>query len=94
MKALRPYVLPFLALLVLVALTTTGSYLPLGTGNFVLAMTIAAIKAALVVLFFMDLREEDTLLRLVALVGVLWLSFLLMLELTDTLSRFPGHLLG
>ncbi len=93
MKALRPYVLPFLALLVLVALTTAGAYVPLGSGNFVLAMTIAAIKTALVVVFFMDLREDDTLLRLVALVGVLWLSFLLMLELTDTLSRFPGHLL-
>jgi cytochrome c oxidase subunit IV len=94
MKALRPYVIPFLALLVLVALTAAGSYIPLGTGNFVLAMAVAVTKTALVVLFFMDLREEDTLLRLVALVGVVWLGFLLMLELTDTLSRFPGHLLG
>jgi cytochrome c oxidase subunit 4 len=94
MKALLPHLLPFLGLLVLLTLTACGAYLPLGSGNLILALSIAFTKTFLVLLFFMELRKEDTLIRLAACVGLLWLTILLMLALADSFSRFPGRLLG
>jgi len=38
--ALKPHLLPFLALLTFLALTVGGAYLPLGPANLFLALTI------------------------------------------------------
>lgn len=85
--AARTYVLTYIALMVLLALTCSAAYLPLGAFNLVIALGIALAKAALVVLFFMHMRTSSGLVRLVSAAGLLWLLILFGLMLSDYLSR-------
>ncbi len=74
--------------LVLLGLASLGSaYLPLGAFNTPLKLAIAAVMLILLWLFLLDLIGADTLLRLIAVAGVLWLSFMFALTFTDYLSR-------
>jgi cytochrome c oxidase subunit IV len=81
------YVKVYLALLVLLGITVAISFVHLGALNTPLALTIAMGKAALVVFFFMHLRETPPQTRLMALTGLIWLSILLMLPFADYLTR-------
>jgi cytochrome c oxidase subunit 4 len=87
----RIIVIVWLALLALLALTTFAAYLPLGLFNTVVAMTIATIKAALVAIIFMELREGEPLTITFAGAGFFWLGIMLWLALTDYMTRpnFP-----
>jgi len=87
--ALRPHLIPFLGLLGLLALTATCAGLPLGAVNLPLSLLLAVAKTLLVAIFFMELRHNTLLIRLAALVGLIWLSILLMLALSDYMTRFP-----
>jgi cytochrome c oxidase subunit 4 len=87
--SLRPHLTPFVALLVLLVLTTVGSSVPLGPGNLVLALGIAAAKTGVVALYFMELRRSETQTRITACVGLVWLALFLILVLTDYLTRYP-----
>jgi cytochrome c oxidase subunit 4 len=91
-KALRPHLVPFIALLVLLVLTATCAFLPLRGYNLAVALVIAAAKAGVVIYLFMELRKENATIRIVAGVGLVWLAIMLMLALADFLSRFPGKL--
>jgi cytochrome c oxidase subunit IV len=74
--------------LVLLGLASLGSaYLPLGAFNTPLKLAIAVVMVILLWLFLMDLMGADTLLRLIAIAGMLWLSFMFALTFTDYLSR-------
>jgi cytochrome c oxidase subunit 4 len=68
------------------------SKLELGEFNFVVAMTIAVIKASLVVWFFMDVRRSSSMTKLFVGAGLFWLAILLVFVLSDYLSRgwLPG----
>ncbi len=80
----------WLALLALLALTfLAGDLLDVGRWNFVIAVTIAASKALLVALFFMQIYYSRPLTRLAAGSGLFVLSILLGLALCDYLSRAP-----
>ena len=85
--AKRAYVITWLALLALLALTTASAFVPLRGFNVVVNLGIALAKAALVVLVFMHLRRGTPMIRIVALAGVLWLCVLSGLSLTDLLAR-------
>jgi cytochrome c oxidase subunit 4 len=85
----RGSVVVAVALLLLLALTAWISGIDLGRFNVVVALAIAVTKAALVVLFFMELRQESRLTWLVAAAGLFWLAILLTLTLTDTVHRTP-----
>ena len=50
------YVSTLVALLILTAITVGASYIDFGSGNVVIALIIATIKATIVALFFMHLR--------------------------------------
>lgn len=76
-----------LALMVLLAVTAWSGYLPLGRYSFPLAIAIATMKAVLILLFFMELKFEQGLVRLVAGTTFAWLSILFVLSLTDYLTR-------
>jgi cytochrome c oxidase subunit 4 len=84
---LRTYYLIFAALIVLALATTAISFVDLGIFNTVVAMTIAGIKAALVVLFFMHVRYEHRLVSVVVIACVSWLIILLLLTTGDYLTR-------
>ncbi len=67
----RTYVFVFLALIALTITTVAVSKLELGEYNFICAMTIAVIKASLVVWFFMHVRRSSSMTRLFVVRGIL-----------------------
>ena len=77
----------WLALLVLLTLTVASAFIPMGAGNSIVNLAIAALKAALIVLFFMNLVSSSALIRFAAVAGIFWLSFLFALSATDYLTR-------
>lgn len=79
--------LVWLALLVLLGITVGSAYIPLGVFNGVINYTIAAAKAALVLIFFMHLDRSRALLRLAALAGIFWVLFMFSLSFCDYLTR-------
>jgi cytochrome c oxidase subunit 4 len=59
----------------------------MGPWNTVVALAIASFKASLVVLFFMHLKYSRPLMRVVIAGGLFWLAILLVLTLSDFMSR-------
>ncbi|HEV7670425.1 MAG TPA: cytochrome C oxidase subunit IV family protein [Thermoanaerobaculia bacterium] len=85
--SIRPYILVFLALMVLTAATVLVAKLDLGIANDVVALVIAVTKATLVVLFFMHVKYSTRLTKLTVIGSVLWLSFLIGVTMMDYASR-------
>ena len=81
------YVLVWIGLLILLALTLGSAYLPLGWLNGVVNLAIAVAKALLVMTFFMHLRSSHYVLRIAAAAGFFWLAILIGLSLSDFLTR-------
>ncbi|HEV2945838.1 MAG TPA: cytochrome C oxidase subunit IV family protein [Gemmataceae bacterium] len=82
------YYVIFAALIALTLLTVGLSFVHLGeTMHLVVGLTIATTKAVLVVLFFMHLLYSPRLSWIMFLSGLFWLGILLVLTLTDYLSR-------
>jgi cytochrome c oxidase subunit 4 len=83
--------------MVLMAITVALSRVTMpGPLNTVIALGIAAVKATLVLLFFMHLKYESYKLSGVVFVaGLFWLLILFGLNLVDYLTRnvmgVPGH---
>ena len=71
----------------LAALTIGLAFVNLHGWNLVVALLIAAAKATLVAVFFMELRFSGGLPRLVLLGGLFWFGVLLMGTLDDVLTR-------
>jgi cytochrome c oxidase subunit IV len=84
---LRVYYAVFAALLVLTGVTVAVARVDLGALNTIVALGIAATKAALVVLFFMHVRYGSRLVWLVVAAGVLWLASLIVLTMADVATR-------
>ena len=76
-------------LMVLLVTTLVLAYVPMGKFNTVSAVSIAVLKALLVVLFFMHLKRPDPLLRLTGAATLIWLFFMFSLTLADILARAP-----
>jgi cytochrome c oxidase subunit IV len=81
------YVKVLVALLILTALTVAASYVDFGSGNVVIALFIASIKAMLVALFFMHLRYDKPVNAVIACAGFLFLGIFLMFDFIDFGSR-------
>jgi cytochrome c oxidase subunit 4 len=77
------------ALMSLLVITVGASFVNLGAFNTAVAMLISALKATLILLFFMRLRTASPLLRLFAGVGFFWLGILITLTLSDVMTRHP-----
>lgn len=60
----------------------------LGIFNPVVALTIAVIKAVLVILFFMHVRYSSKLTMVTVGAGFFWLLIMITLSLSDYLSRY------
>jgi len=82
----RP-VLTWIALCILLALTCGLSYVPLGNGNLIVALAIAAMKASLVALVFMRLSEPNPLTRLAAAAGPIWIFIMFLFVGADYFTR-------
>ncbi len=85
--ARKTYYLVFFALLVGTGLTVFAAFQNLGIFNAPVALGIAGIKAILVGLFFMHIKDSNRLTKVTVLAGIFWLGILFVLVLTDYLSR-------
>ncbi len=86
-ESLKVYFLIFVTLLSLTALTAGVAFIDLGPLNIYVAMTIAVVKALLVVLFFMHLRYSSSLTKLFVSAGLLWFAILITLTTSDFFTR-------
>ena len=83
----RTYALVFAALIVLTITTVGLSYVELGDWHAPVGLVVAAVKALLVVLFFMHVLYSSRLTWIFALSGLFWLGILLALTMTDFVTR-------
>ncbi|HYB32270.1 MAG TPA: cytochrome C oxidase subunit IV family protein [Steroidobacteraceae bacterium] len=83
----KVYVLVWLVLLALLALTIGSAFLSLGWANTPLNLAISVTQAALVMLFSMHLRSAHPLLRIIAVIGFFGIAILISLSLFDVLAR-------
>ena len=81
------YITIFVALMVFTAITIAVSFINLGPFNFPVALSIAIVKATLVILFFMHVKYSSRLTKLVIGTGFFFLLVLFTLTLTDYLTR-------
>jgi cytochrome c oxidase subunit 4 len=83
-----------LGLLLLLALTVTIAYQPLGAFNNPIAMVIATSKTLIVAVIFMELRARRPLTIVFASAGICWLVVLMWLSSADFRHRpnFPPTL--
>jgi cytochrome c oxidase subunit 4 len=83
----RVYYTIFGSLMLLTAITVGVAFINLGRLNFTVAITVAIIKATLVVLFFMHAKYSSRLTKLVIGGSFFFLFCLFGLTLSDYLSR-------
>jgi cytochrome c oxidase subunit 4 len=97
----RTYLAVFAALLVLTLATVAAARVDLGEPevggfripvNVVVALSIACLKAILVILFFMHVKYSGPLVQLVVASAFVWLFILIAITMSDYLTR--GWLLG
>lgn len=81
------YYLIFGALTVLTVVTWSVAKIDLGKMNAVVALTIAVIKATLVVLYFMHVRYSSRLTWVFVCAGFFWLAIMVALTLGDYMTR-------
>jgi len=85
---LRIYVTIFLALLVGTAFTVWAGFRDFpGQLNVIIALTIAVIKATLVVLYFMHVRYSPRLIALIIAAALFWMAILFALTISDYSTR-------
>ena len=85
--AIKTYFLVFGTLMAFTLLTVWAAFQNLHALNAPIALVIATIKATLVTLFFMHVKDSGRLIQIAVLSGVFWLGILLTLTMTDFLSR-------
>ncbi|MBL8727148.1 MAG: cytochrome C oxidase subunit IV family protein [Planctomycetes bacterium] len=75
------------ALLILTGITVAASRVDFGGANMLIAMGIASIKASLVIAFFMHLKWDTAINKIVFLCSFLFLSLLFIFTLADHATR-------
>jgi cytochrome c oxidase subunit 4 len=79
--------LVLIVLLVLAALSFGLRFADLGTVGIPVALVIAAVKAVLVVVFFMELRDEPPTVRLAFISGLALFALMVALVVADVVTR-------
>lgn len=87
MTSPKTYAGIFVALLALTAVTVGAAFIDLGPLNTPVALGIAFLKASLVVLFFMHVKLSERLIQIFIVIGLYWLSIMLLLTFADTATR-------
>jgi len=83
----KVYFIIFGALMVGTALTVWVANYDLKQWNAIVALSIAVIKATLVVLYFMHVRYSSKLTWVFVVAGLVWLIILFALTLSDYMTR-------
>lgn len=86
--SIRPYLLVFVALLVLTGTTVLASFIPVhDPWHTLIALAIASVKGSLVLWIFMHVAQASKLTRLFVFAGLFWISILIALTFSDYLTR-------
>ena len=80
-----------ITLLILTAITVGASRIDFGSANMLIAMIIASIKASLVIAFFMHIKWDTAINKIVFLSSFLFLSLLFIFTLADLATRRLDH---
>ena len=84
----RVYIVIFLALMLGTTLTVVAAFYDFpGPLNVIVALTIAVVKATLVVLYFMHVRYSGRLVWLVIFSALFWLGIMFALTISDYWTR-------
>ncbi len=83
----RTYLIIFGVLMVLLFATVGAAFINMGPFNFPVAMAIAAVKAVLIVLYFMHLKFGQKLVWVFASASFVWLGILIAMTMNDYLTR-------
>src|SRR5215469_16882623 len=81
------YLVIIATLMALTCATWAIAFVDLGIWNPVVALTIAVIKAVLVILFFMHVYYSSRLTKITVCAGFFWLLIMITLSLLDYISR-------
>lgn len=84
---LKVYFAVFTALMLFTAITVAVAFLDLGPLNNIVMLSIAVLKAILVVLFFMHVKYSTRLIPLVAAGGLFFLLILFGITMSDYMTR-------
>jgi cytochrome c oxidase subunit 4 len=85
--SVRTYVQVFLALILFTGLTVYVASKDFGFLNTAVALGIAVTKASLVVIYFMGVRHNTPLTKVVVVAGFFWLFILFGLGMSDYMTR-------
>lgn len=77
----------FFALLVLTGVTVGAAFVDMGAMNTVVALSIAVVKALLVILYFMHVRYSSRLTWVFVAAGFFWFLILVAFTMADYESR-------
>jgi len=83
----KTYVITWLALVCLTAATVGVFFLHLGNAGGIIALTIASVKAGLILLFFMNLRQEGRLIQAIFLIPVVLIGIIVAFTFLDVFLR-------
>jgi cytochrome c oxidase subunit 4 len=83
----RTYIAVFFGLLFFTALTVGVSYIHLGRANLAVAVIIASIKAALVCVMFMHLKDDKRFNSLILVAAITFIGVFFALTVNDTSYR-------
>src|SRR5947208_17180813 len=84
----RVYIVIFMTLMIGTALTVLAAFRDFpGPLNAVVALTIAVVKASLVILYFMHVRYSPRLIWLVIGAALFWLAIMFALTISDYWTR-------
>ncbi len=86
----KTYGIVYITLLAGTALTVGAAFVDLGELNPVLALGIACFKAVIVILFFMHVYFSSRLMKLTVAAGFFTFIVLIMMTLSDYMSRSWG----
>jgi len=81
------YLLVFATLLLMTLVTVDVAFYNFGWLNIYLALVIATFKATIVVMYFMHVKFSPRLTWLFAIAGIFWMIILLVLMLSDYMTR-------
>ena len=82
------YVIVWVVLLVLTALTVWMQHFEFGDFDLIAAMVVATVKSALVLMFFMHLGQHGAVAKLTMSVSVLFVLLMIGLTVSDIGTRF------
>jgi cytochrome c oxidase subunit IV len=88
------YVFIFAALMVLTVVTVLVARADLGAANDFVALSIAVLKAVLVILFFMHVRYSTRLTAITVLGSFFWLAILILITMSDYWTRGVAGIVG